>query len=127
MSSTSLCSIVRDAASEGEVASLSSTKSPRWESSSSPIGVSRETGSWETLMISRTLSGVIPISSAISPSLGSRARPSRRPGGDANQLVDRLHHVDGDPDRPGLIGDRPGDGLPDPPGGVGGELVALVV
>ena len=26
-----------------------------------------------------------------------------------------------------LVGDGPGDGLPDPPGGVGGELVALAV
>jgi len=50
-----------------------------------------------------------------------------QPAGDADELVDRLHHVDRDPDRPGLVGDRPRDRLPDPPGGVGGELVALVV
>ena len=72
MSSTSVRSMVSEAASLGAVASLSSTKSPRWESSSSPMGVSSETGSWETLVISRTFSGVMPISSAISSSAGSR-------------------------------------------------------
>ena len=42
----------------GARAVRSSMKSPRWESSSSPMGVSRETGSWETRRMSRTLSGV---------------------------------------------------------------------
>ena len=46
---------------------------------------------------------------------------------DPDDLVDGLHHVDGDADGPGLVGDGPGDGLADPPGGVGGELVALGV
>ena len=46
---------------------------------------------------------------------------------DAHQLVDGLDHVDGDADRARLIGDGAGDGLPYPPGGVGGELVALPV
>src|SRR6266496_1090033 len=41
---------------------------------------------------------------------------------DADQLVDRLHHVHRDPDRPSLVRDRPGDRLPDPPGRVRGEL-----
>ena len=36
----------------------SGRKSPRWLSSSSPIGVSSDTGSCDTLMISRTFSGV---------------------------------------------------------------------
>ena len=45
----------------------------------------------------------------------------------AGQLVDDLDHVDGDTDRAGLVGHRPGDGLPDPPRGVGRELVALGV
>ena len=35
-----------------------------------------------------------------------------------NHLVDRLDHVDGDADGAALVGDRPGDGLPDPPRGV---------
>ena len=47
--------------------------------------------------------------------------------GDPDDLVDGLHHVDGDADGAGLVGDGPGDGLADPPGGVGGELVALGV
>gem|GEM_PF-6825741 len=45
--------------------------------------------------------------------------------GDADDLVDGLHHVDGDADGAGLVGDGPGDGLADPPGGVGRELKAL--
>ena len=47
-------------------------KSPRWLSSSSPIGVSSETGSCETLMISRTFSAGICISAPISSAVGSR-------------------------------------------------------
>src|SRR5918992_1933368 len=46
---------------------------------------------------------------------------------DADELVDRLDHVHRDADGAGLVGDGPGDGLADPPGGVGGELEALVV
>ena len=45
----------------------------------------------------------------------------------ADQLVDRLHHVHGDADGPGLVGDGAGDGLADPPRGVRRELVALGV
>ncbi len=45
----------------------------------------------------------------------------------AGQLVDDLDHVDRDADGAGLVGHRPGDRLPDPPGRVGGELVALGV
>ena len=44
----------------------------------------------------------------------------RRP----DQLVDRLDHVNRDPNRPGLVGDRAGDRLADPPGGVSRELIA---
>ena len=47
--------------------------------------------------------------------------------GDADGLVDGLHHVHGDADGAGLVRDGAGDGLADPPGGVGGELVALGV
>jgi hypothetical protein len=42
----------------------------------------------------------------------------------ANQLVDRLDHVHRDADGAGLVGDGAGDGLANPPGGVGGKLVA---
>ena len=44
-----------------------------------------------------------------------------------HQLVDRLDHVHRDTDRPGLIGDRTGDRLTNPPRGVGGELVTASV
>src|SRR5581483_9151167 len=43
------------------------------------------------------------------------------------QLVDRLDHVHRDTNGAGLIGDRAGDGLANPPGGVGGELVAASI
>src|SRR4029079_18261704 len=45
----------------------------------------------------------------------------------AGQLVDRLDHVHRDADGARLIGDGPGDGLTDPPRGVGAELVAALV
>src|SRR2546425_6339019 len=50
-----------------------------------------------------------------------------QPARNAHQLVDRLHHVHRDADRPRLVGDGARDGLPNPPRGVGRELVALVV
>src|SRR5215218_3320399 len=43
-----------------------------------------------------------------------------------DQPVDRLHHVDRDADRAGLVRDRPRDRLPDPPRGVRRELEALL-
>src|SRR5438445_565435 len=46
---------------------------------------------------------------------------------DVHDLVELLDHVYGDPDRPTLVGDRPGDGLADPPGRVRGELVAAAI
>src|SRR5271166_2701912 len=45
----------------------------------------------------------------------------------AHDLVDRLNHVHRNADRARLIGDRAGDRLPDPPCGVGRELVAAAV
>src|SRR6266446_6931337 len=50
-----------------------------------------------------------------------------QPARDAHQLVDRLHHVHGNADRPRLVGDGTRDGLTDPPRRVRRELVALVV
>ena len=47
--------------------------------------------------------------------------------GDADELVDGLHHMHRDADGAGLIRDRAGDGLADPPGGVGGKLIALAI
>jgi len=62
----------KEAASAGARAFRSSMKSPRWESSSSPIGVSKETGSWEILRISSTFSGPISMANPISSGVGSR-------------------------------------------------------
>ena len=45
--------------------------------------------------------------------------------GNPDQLVDRLNHVDGNANGPRLVGQRPSDGLPDPPGRVRAELVPL--
>ena len=45
----------------------------------------------------------------------------------AHDLVDGLDHVHGDADGARLVGDRAGDRLPDPPGGVGGEFVAAAI
>ena len=47
-------------------------KSPRRESSSLPMGVSREIGSWALLAMKRSFSMVISIDSAISSSVGLR-------------------------------------------------------
>ena len=42
-------------------------------------------------------------------------------------LGDGVHHVNRNPDGPTLVGDRPGDRLTDPPGGVGGEFETLAI
>ena len=47
--------------------------------------------------------------------------------GDLLDPVDRLDHVHRDADGAGLVGNRAGDRLADPPGGVGRELKALGV
>ena len=58
--------------STGETTCLSSMKSPRWLSSSSPMGVSSEMGSWAILRTLRTLSTGTSILAAISSGVGSR-------------------------------------------------------
>ena len=58
--------------SAGDTAERSSMKSPRCESSSSPIGVSSEIGSWAILRTLRTLVTGIAIFLAISSGVGSR-------------------------------------------------------
>src|SRR5580704_9043950 len=45
----------------------------------------------------------------------------------ADQLVDGFDHVHRDADGAGLIGDGAGNGLANPPGGVGGKFVAAAV
>ena len=56
----------------GEMIDLSSMKSPRCESSSSPIGVSSEIGSFAIFRTLRTLSSGSSMRSAISSGVGSR-------------------------------------------------------
>lgn len=63
---------VKAVALAGDSADLSSVKSPKLLSPSSPTGVSRLMASWAILRMLRTLSADICISSAISSALGSR-------------------------------------------------------
>ena len=63
--------IVKAAASAGAGASSSGIKSPKCESSSSPIGVSNETGSWAIFWISLTFSTGKSITFDISSGNGS--------------------------------------------------------
>ena len=67
------------------------------------------------------------ISLASSSGVGSRPRSCKQLALDAAELVDHLDHVHRDADGAGLVGHRAGDRLPDPPGGIGGELVTLCV
>ena len=114
-------------ASCGQIAALSSMKSPRWLSSSSPTGVSRLIGSFAILSTMRTLSSGSSIFAESSSGVGLAAEHLHQVALRAHQLVDRLDHVHGDADRARLIGDRARDRLADPPGGVGRELVAALV
>ena len=41
--------------------------------------------------------------------------------------VNGLHHVNRNPDGSGLVGNRPGYGLPNPPGRIGAELIAFSI
>src|SRR4029450_4495893 len=113
--------------STGEPTCLSSMKSPRWLSSSSPMGVSSEMGSCAILRTFRTLSTGTSIFTAISSGGGPPPELLNELPGRPDELVDGLDHVHRDPDGAGLVRDGPGDGLADPPGGVGRELVAAAV
>jgi len=73
-----------------------------------------------------TFSGVMSSSTASSSGVvGLAAQVLEQLALRAGQLVDDLDHVHRDADRTGLVGHGPGGGLPDPPGGVRGELVTL--
>ena len=115
------------AVSNGDSADSSWTKSPRLESSSSPIGFSSETGSCAMRRISRTSSVVISSSSAISSGVRLAAEALHELALDVHDLVQLLDHVHGDADRARLVGDRARDRLADPPRRVRRELVALAV
>ena len=45
--------------------------------------------------------------------------------GGAHQAVDGFHHMDRNPYGPGLVRNSPGNGLADPPCGIGAELIPL--
>ena len=102
-------------------------KSPRLDSSSSPTGESSDSGSSEMRSSSRTRSGSSCTRAASSSIVGSRSsswcswRLARM------HPVHVLDHVHRDADRAGLVGDRAGDRLADPPRGVRRELEALGV
>src|SRR5271157_2758600 len=73
-STDSVCSfkLILMTASAGEMTPRSSMKSPKCESSSSPIGVSREIGSWAIFKTLRTFTTGISMRLAISSEVGSR-------------------------------------------------------
>src|SRR5687767_12220370 len=120
-------SSVNDTASAGTTASESSIRSPNSESPSSPSGVCSEIGSRPYFCTSTTfLGGHVELLGKLFRR-GLAAEVLQHLALDAGQLVDDLDHVDRDPDGASLVGHRAGDRLPDPPGGVGRELVALGV
>ena len=61
---------------------------------------------------------------AISSEVGSRPKLLHQLALRAHQLVDRFDHVHRNADGAGLVGDGAGDGLANPPRGVGGKFVA---
>ena len=106
----------------------SSMKSARLESSSSPTGESSDSGSSDDAQdLPHTIGGQAGLRRP-APRPSARARA---PGAIWRWItrdpVHALDHVDRDADRAGLVGDGAGDGLADPPRGVGGELEALGV
>ena len=91
------------------------------------MGVSSDTGSLTIFSTLRTLSAGISICCGDLLGGGLAAVLLHQVARGADHLVDRLDHVDRNADGARLVGDRPADRLPDPPGGVGRELVAALV
>ena len=111
----------------GDGASSSSTKSPSVLSSSSPSGVSSEIGSLTSLktlleLVERYLHllGNLFRARLAAEALDQQARH-------AQQLIDRLDHVDRDTNRSALVGNRTRHRLPNPPRRVSRELEAALV
>ena len=102
-------------------------KWPNSDSSSSPTGFSSETGVWAARRICSISS--VGRSSSLRELLarGQAAVLGLELALGAHDPVQLLDHVHRHPDRAPLVGERPGDGLADPPGGVGRELEALAV
>ena len=115
------------AASIGSTTLGSWMKSPRWLSSSSPMGVSRLIGSLAIFRTLRTFSSGMARRSASSSGRRLAADLVQHLARGAHQLVDGLDHVHRDADGARLIGDGAGDGLANPPGGIGREFVAAAI
>ena len=102
-------------------------KCPNSDSSSSPTGFSSETGVCALLP---DLVDLLRLQVELDPDLdrtrvAAELRAERALG--ANDLVQLLDHVHRHPDRARLVGERPGDGLADPPRRVRRELEALAI
>ena len=107
----------------GETAWRSSMKSPRCGNLLFANRRFERIGSWAILRTLRTFDTGMSIRLAISSeSVPVKLLHSAR---GADQLD--VDHVNRDADGPRLIGDRPGDRLPDPPRRIGRELVARVL
>ncbi len=97
---------------------------PNSDSSSSPSGFSSETGACAERLIESTSSGSIPGDLGDLPRGRLAAELGDQLALHAADPVELLDDVDGDADRPCLVGERAGDRLADPPGRVGRELEA---
>src|SRR5258708_30377914 len=110
------------AASMGWIAFLSSMRSPRRTSSSSPTGVSMESVEdfphllqWHAELLGKLLGR--GLAADLVEHLPRRV----------DDLVDHFDHVYGDADGARLVGDRACDRWADPPDGIGRELVAAAI
>ena len=102
-------------------------KSARLLSSSSPTGESSDSGSWRD---AQDLADLVGRQAAAVGQLVERGLALEllvHLALHAQHPVHALDHVHRDADGAGLVGDAAGDGLTDPPRGVGGELEALGV
>ena len=75
----------------------------------------------------RASSTHVSLARAVSSIVGSRPQLLQQLARNVPHPRHRFHHVDRDADRAALVGDRAGDGLANPPGGVGAELEAAAV